>query len=264
MLLAGGSRVAPCGNIGVPVLDAIRDPEGFDVLVVELSSYQLHWVNRNRGGELSPYSAACLNIADDHLDWHGSLEDYIAAKAKVYDNTQVACVYNRADLTTLRMVEEAEVVEGARAIGFGLDVPGPSDFGIVDGILCDRAFLEDRRNSAIELTTLDELAEAGSRPRRTSWRTSSPPARSRAPTGSSRRSSATCSRRSGSTPTASSWCVWRRVSAGSTTPRPPTRTRRTRRCVRTPPSCGSSAACSRASTSSSSWRRTPTAFAALC
>ncbi|MCI0155867.1 UDP-N-acetylmuramoyl-L-alanine--D-glutamate ligase [Leifsonia shinshuensis] len=161
MLLAGGSRVAPCGNIGVPVLDAIRDPEGFDVLVVELSSYQLHWVNRNRGGQLSPYSAACLNIADDHLDWHGSLEAYIAAKAKVYDNAQVACVYNRADLTTLRMVEEAEVVEGARAIGFGLDVPGPSDFGIVDGILCDRAFLEDRRNSAIELTTLDELAEAG-------------------------------------------------------------------------------------------------------
>jgi UDP-N-acetylmuramoylalanine--D-glutamate ligase len=161
MLLAGGSRVAPCGNIGVPVLDAIRDPQGFDVLVVELSSYQLHWVNRNRGGELSPYSAACLNIADDHLDWHGSLEAYIAAKAKVYENTQVACVYNRADSNTLRMVEEADVVEGARAIGFGLDVPGPSDFGIVDGILCDRAFLEDRRNSAIELTTLDELAEAG-------------------------------------------------------------------------------------------------------
>lgn len=161
MILAGGNRVAPCGNIGIPVLDAIRDPEGFDVLVVELSSYQLHWVNRNAGGELSPFSAACLNIAEDHLDWHGSLEAYIAAKAKVYDNTQVACVYNRADANTLRMVEEAEVVEGARAIGFGLDVPGPSDFGIVDGILCDRAFLEDRANAAIELTTLDELREAG-------------------------------------------------------------------------------------------------------
>lgn len=161
MILAGGNRVAPCGNIGVPVLDAIRDPEGFDVLVVELSSYQLHWVNRNAGGELSPFSAACLNIAEDHLDWHGSLEAYIAAKAKVYENTQVACVYNRADANTLRMVEEADVVEGARAIGFGLDVPGPSDFGIVDGILCDRAFLEDRANAAIELTTLEELHEAG-------------------------------------------------------------------------------------------------------
>ena len=161
MLLAGGSRVAPCGNIGVPVLDAIRDPEGFDVLVVELSSYQLHWINRNAGGELYPYSSACLNIADDHLDWHGSLEAYIAAKAKVYDNTQVACVYNRADANTILMVEEAEVVDGARAIGFGLDVPGPSDFGVVDGILCDRAFLEDRMTTALELTTLDELREAG-------------------------------------------------------------------------------------------------------
>ncbi|AAT89334.1 UDP-N-acetylmuramoylalanine--D-glutamate ligase [Leifsonia xyli subsp. xyli] len=161
MLLAGGSRVAPCGNIGVAVLDAIRDPQGFDVLVVELSSYQLHWINRNAGGEVSPYAAACLNIADDHLDWHGSLEAYAAAKAKVYENAQVACVYNRADEATLRMVEETEVVEGARAIGFGLDVPGPSDFGIVDGILCDRAFLDDRLHSAIELTTLEELREAG-------------------------------------------------------------------------------------------------------
>jgi UDP-N-acetylmuramoylalanine--D-glutamate ligase len=161
MLVAGGFRAAPCGNIGIPVLDAIRDPQGFDVLVVELSSYQLHWVNRNRGGELSPFSSACLNIADDHLDWHGSADAYRAAKAKVYDNTQVACVYNRADDVTRVMVEEAEVVEGARAIGFGLDVPGPSDFGIVDGILCDRAFLEDRMTTAIELTTLDELREAG-------------------------------------------------------------------------------------------------------
>ena len=161
MLAAGGYRAAPCGNIGIPVLDAIRDPQGFDVLVVELSSYQLHWINRNPGGELSPFSSACLNIADDHLDWHGSFDAYRAAKAKVYDNTQVACVYNRADRATELMVQEAEVIEGARAIGFGLDVPGPSDFGIVDGILCDRAFLEDRFTSAIELTTLDDLREAG-------------------------------------------------------------------------------------------------------
>ncbi|GAA1445169.1 UDP-N-acetylmuramoyl-L-alanine--D-glutamate ligase [Leifsonia poae] len=161
MLVAGGYRAAPCGNIGIPVLDAIRDPQGFDVLVVELSSYQLHWVNRNRGGELSPYSSACLNIADDHLDWHGSADAYRAAKAKVYDNTQVACVYNRADPATEQMVRDAEVIEGARAISFGLDVPGPSDFGIVDGILCDRAFLDDRFTSAIELTTIDELRDAG-------------------------------------------------------------------------------------------------------
>ncbi|MFB2556321.1 UDP-N-acetylmuramoyl-L-alanine--D-glutamate ligase [Herbiconiux liangxiaofengii] len=156
MLLAAGHRVAPCGNIGIPVLDAIRDPEGFDVLVVELSSYQLHSTS-----SMSPYAAVVLNVADDHLDWHGSFEAYAAAKARVYTNTQVACVYNKADALTMTMVEEAEVIEGARAIGFGLGVPGPSDFGVVDGILCDRAFLEERRDSALEIATVEELARRG-------------------------------------------------------------------------------------------------------
>lgn len=168
-LAAAGMRAAPCGNIGVPVLDAIRDPGGFDVLVVELSSYQLHWLNRPAhepgaqipGGELHPWSAACLNIADDHLDWHGSFDAYRAAKAKVYANVKVACVYNKADEQTMHMVEDAEVEDGARAIGFGLSVPGPSDFGVIEGIVVDRAFLEDRRNSALELTTLAELEGAG-------------------------------------------------------------------------------------------------------
>jgi UDP-N-acetylmuramoylalanine--D-glutamate ligase len=103
----------------------------------------------------------CLNVADDHIDWHGSIEAYHAAKAAVYENTRVACVYNRADPATEAMVRNADVVEGARAISFGLDIPGPSDLGIVDGILCDRAFLEDRHRSAIELTTIDELDKAG-------------------------------------------------------------------------------------------------------
>ena len=156
MLHAGGLRTAPVGNIGVPVLDAVRDPEGFDVLVVELSSFQLA-----RLGEISPYSSVCLNFADDHLDWHGSREQYWQAKAHVYSNTQVACVYNRADEATEQMVLVAEVVEGARAISFGLDTPGLSGFGIVDGILCDRAFLDDRQNTALELTTIEELAERG-------------------------------------------------------------------------------------------------------
>jgi UDP-N-acetylmuramoylalanine--D-glutamate ligase len=103
----------------------------------------------------------CLNVSDDHLDWHGSADAYRAAKAKVYTNTRVAAVYNRADAATLGMVEEAEVVEGCRAIGFGLDAPGPSDFGVVDGILCDRAFLAERATTALELTTREELLAAG-------------------------------------------------------------------------------------------------------
>lgn len=160
-LAANGLRAAPCGNIGVPVLDAVRDPGGFDVLVVELSSYQLHHLPKTGPGALHPWSSVVLNVADDHLDWHGSLDAYRAAKATVYENTKIACVYNRADEQTRRMVEDAEVEEGARAIGFGLDVPGPSDFGVVDGILCDRAFLDERRNAALEITTLDELEPRG-------------------------------------------------------------------------------------------------------
>nr|WP_253259704.1 UDP-N-acetylmuramoyl-L-alanine--D-glutamate ligase [Subtercola boreus] len=156
MLVAGGLRAAPCGNIGIPILDAIRDPQGFDVLVVELSSYQLHSTF-----SMSPHAAVCLNVADDHLDWHGSAEAYAAAKARVYTNTRVACVYNRSDARTIAMVEEAEVVDGARAIGFGLGVPGLSDFGVVDGILCDRAFTEERRTTALEITTVSALAERG-------------------------------------------------------------------------------------------------------
>jgi UDP-N-acetylmuramoylalanine--D-glutamate ligase len=161
LLHAAGHRVAAVGNIGVPVLDAVRDPEGFDVLVVELSSYQLHWINRSAEGALSPLASVCLNLAEDHLDWHGSLDAYAAAKAKVYENTRVACVYNLADEATRRMVEEADVVEGCRAVGFGLGMPGPSDLGMVDDIIVDRAFHEDRRNSALELTTHGELATAG-------------------------------------------------------------------------------------------------------
>ena len=161
LLAAAGARVAAVGNIGVPVLDAVRDPTGFDVLVVELSSFQLHWVNRNAGGELSPLASACLNLAEDHYDWHGSAEAYRAAKAKVYENTRVACVYNKADAATMRMVEEAEVVEGCRAIGFDLGTPGPSDLGLVGDIVVDRAFSDARHSSAIELTTHGELAAVG-------------------------------------------------------------------------------------------------------
>ena len=152
MVREGGLRVAPCGNIGVPVLDAVRDPEGFDVLVVELSSYQLHSTFTTE-----PHAAVVLNIADDHLDWHGSAEAYRLAKGRAYARTRVACVYNLADDATRRLVEDADVQEGCRAIGFGLGSPGPSDLGVVEGILVDRAFLDERRTRALELTTLDEL-----------------------------------------------------------------------------------------------------------
>ncbi|PCE14199.1 UDP-N-acetylmuramoylalanine--D-glutamate ligase [Microbacterium sp. SZ1] len=162
LLVEGGLRAAPCGNIGVPVLDAVRDPSGFDVLVVELSSHQLWYLGlAEPEGELYPHSSVCLNLADDHLVWHGSARAYRDAKALVYRNTRVACVYNKADEATRLMVEDAEVVEGARAIGFDLGIPGPSDLGVVEGLLVDRAFLDDRARSALELTTVADLEAAG-------------------------------------------------------------------------------------------------------
>ena len=162
MLVAGGLRAAPCGNIGVPVLDAVRDPAGFDVLVVELSSHQLWYLAQQSGPDpLSPHASVCLNLADDHLEWHGSFAAYRDAKAQVYENTRIACVYNKADIATREMVEEADVVEGCRAVGFDLGVPGPSDLGIVEGLLVDRAFHDDRHHSALELTTLADLAARG-------------------------------------------------------------------------------------------------------
>ena len=166
MMVAGGLRAAPCGNIGVPVLDAIREPSGFDVLVVELSSYQLHWMHGDPDAvgtpaQIAPLASVCLNLAEDHYDWHGSSVAYRDAKAMVYTNTRIACVYNLADEATRVMVEEADVQDGARAIGFGATIPGPSDVGVVEGILVDRAFLDDRHHSALELATLDDLRAAG-------------------------------------------------------------------------------------------------------
>ncbi|MEX0151881.1 UDP-N-acetylmuramoyl-L-alanine--D-glutamate ligase [Microbacterium sp. LMI1-1-1.1] len=162
MLVAGGLRAAPVGNIGTPVLDAVRDPAGFDAFVVELSSHQLWYLNLQTGDDaLSPHAAVCLNLADDHLEWHGGAQEYHDAKAGIYARTRVACVYNKADEATRGMVEDAEVIEGARAIGFDLGIPGPSDLGVVEGILVDRAFLAERATSALELTTVEDLAARG-------------------------------------------------------------------------------------------------------
>ena len=153
MLSAGGLRVASCGNIGTPILDAIRDPEGFDALVVELSSFQLHYL-----GSISPLASAVLNIAEDHLDWHGGFQNYTKAKGKVFENTKLACIYNVADSNTRNLLENADVVEGARAIGFTLGSPGRADVGYVEDILVDRAFVA----SYDEAQPVADLADIGS------------------------------------------------------------------------------------------------------
>ncbi|GHD00955.1 UDP-N-acetylmuramoyl-L-alanine--D-glutamate ligase [Zhihengliuella salsuginis] len=158
MLQAAGLRALAVGNVGTPILDAIRDPQGFDVLVVELSSFQLHYTHT-----MSPQASVVLNIAEDHVDWHGSFDEYRAAKAKIYERTRVAAVFNVEDPVTMRMVENADVVEGCRAIGFTTGVPARSMVGIAEGLLIDRAYLEDRANSAIELAAVNDVGEVPAR-----------------------------------------------------------------------------------------------------
>ncbi|MGC9474478.1 UDP-N-acetylmuramoyl-L-alanine--D-glutamate ligase [Streptomyces sp. WG4] len=152
ILKAAGLRTAAVGNIGVSLLDAVTGDEEYDVLAVELSSYQLHWAP-----SLRAHSAAVLNLAPDHLDWHGSMEAYAADKGRIYEGNRVACVYNVADKATEDLVREADVEEGCRAIGFTLGSPAPSQLGVVDGILVDRAFVENRHKNAQELAEVSDV-----------------------------------------------------------------------------------------------------------
>jgi len=154
MLLESGKRAIACGNIGVPILDAIRDPVGFDYLVVELSSFQLHYL-----GPISLHIAAFLNIAEDHLDWHGDFESYLAAKAKIYQNTMDVIVFNEQDPRTLQAAKDAEVAPGCRAVSFGLGLPAMSSVGYVEEFLVDRAFLSDRANAALELCEIADIEQ---------------------------------------------------------------------------------------------------------
>src|SRR5215204_5564401 len=155
ILAAAGLRTAAVGNIGRPIMEIVLDPQPYDVLAVELSSHQLHWSN-----SLALHSAAVLNVQPDHLEWHGSYTAYRDAKARIYEGVQASCVYNVADPVTERMVEEAEVVEGARAIGFTLGTPDLSMLGVVDDLLVDRAFIEQRRDSALELAKISDVSPA--------------------------------------------------------------------------------------------------------
>lgn len=152
MLRAGGLRTDAVGNIGVSLVSTVLDPEPHDVLAVEVGAPQLPFIHT-----VSPYSAACLNVAEDHVDFFGSFQEYRDAKARVFERTQVACVYNSQDPETIRMVEQADVIEGCRAIGFTLGIPGLSELGVVDDFLADRAFLDNRDTHALELCGVDDV-----------------------------------------------------------------------------------------------------------
>ncbi|MGW9346760.1 UDP-N-acetylmuramoyl-L-alanine--D-glutamate ligase [Nocardiopsis flavescens] len=153
MLRADGRDALAVGNVGTPVIDAVRpDADGRHprVLAVELSSFQLHW-----SSSLRPHAAAVLNIAPDHLDWHGGLEPYARAKGTVFAPGTVRIV-NLADPWSVRLAEE-DGDPHTPLVGFGLRTPRPGELGVVEDLLVDRAFTEDPASGAEELATLADV-----------------------------------------------------------------------------------------------------------
>lgn len=151
ILRAAGYRTAAAGNIGSSLVDVVMHDD-LDVIAIEVGAPQLPFVHT-----MSPVASVCLNIADDHIDFFGGMDAYVAAKARVYERTQDAVVYNAEDPVTLRLVEEADVVEGCRAIAFTLGIPAISMLGVVGDALVDRAFVADRQESAQELALVGDV-----------------------------------------------------------------------------------------------------------
>ena len=131
MLTACGLTAPAVGNIGKAVSHAVVDPAN-DVLCVELSSFQLHFTD-----SLALDCAAITNIADDHLDWHGGIDNYAADKAKVFHRVKKALVYNADDERVTRLAFAAETAEGCRKVGFTLSEPQDGQIGVKDGWIVD-------------------------------------------------------------------------------------------------------------------------------
>ena len=94
MLNAAGLRTVACGNIGMPFSDAVQRQEEFDVFTVEVSSFQLETILTFR-----PKVAVWLNLTPDHLDRYSNMEEYRAAKLRVFENQRSSdfAVTNRSD-----------------------------------------------------------------------------------------------------------------------------------------------------------------------
>ncbi|GAA2522724.1 UDP-N-acetylmuramoyl-L-alanine--D-glutamate ligase [Rarobacter incanus] len=157
ILARANARVATVGNVGSPLVTAALDPS-YDVFAVELSSFQLHYAR-----DMQALAAVVLNVAQDHLDWHGSMDAYARAKARIYQGVTGACVYPVGDVAITSMVQQAHVAPGARAIGFTRGAPAAGQIGVVDALIVDRAFhagIDDvtRQRFAQELATFDDMA----------------------------------------------------------------------------------------------------------
>jgi UDP-N-acetylmuramoylalanine--D-glutamate ligase len=126
LLRSAGLDVEVAGNIGPPALQALAarasPPAAW---VLELSSYQLE-----TAWSLEPEAAALLNVSEDHLDRYAGIEEYAAAKARIFLGQGVQ-VLNRDNWRSLGMGQP-----NRRRLTFGLDAPASEeDFGLVNGVL---------------------------------------------------------------------------------------------------------------------------------
>jgi UDP-N-acetylmuramoylalanine--D-glutamate ligase len=129
ILRAAGLRTVAAGNVGLPLVTAVLAEPAYDVLAVELSSFQLHWSR-----ELAPEAAVVLNIADDHIDWHGSAEAYAEAKASIWRDG--GCGAYNAEEPLVARLALAGPMDCRHPFTTG--EPAPGGFGLVEGVIVDR------------------------------------------------------------------------------------------------------------------------------
>ncbi|MFP5020550.1 UDP-N-acetylmuramoyl-L-alanine--D-glutamate ligase [Pseudonocardia phyllosphaerae] len=131
ILHAAGLSSVACGNIGYPVVSAVASAgPRYEVLAVELSSFQLYW-----SPSVHPAAGVVLNVAEDHLDWHGGMAGYSSAKAHALVGD--VAVAGADDAVAAALLAGAPA---PRKAGVTLGEPGPDQLGVVDGMLVDRAF----------------------------------------------------------------------------------------------------------------------------
>ena len=146
MLRAARLNALAVGNVGEPLIDAVIAAPAYDVLAVELSSQQLHFAPSVR-----PAAGALLNLAPDHLDWHGTFEDYAAAKAGIWFGA--VAIGNADDPLVSRLLGTAP----GEQVSFTLGEPGPGQVGVASGHLVSRAFGDDQ----LVLAAVEDVRPAG-------------------------------------------------------------------------------------------------------
>jgi len=145
ILKAAGIKATACGNVGDTVIDAVDRDDPYEVLVLELSSFQLHWARQAQF-----QAAAILNIADDHLDWHGSFDAYADAKFSILDRATVA-ILNADDGAVVTRANKFK----DRKVFFSLNTPAPGEIGVVEELLVDRAFVDDPQQASMICELVD-------------------------------------------------------------------------------------------------------------